>query len=145
MRTGWRLSQILFLGLWALTLACGPRPVPGPEAADLRPEEVARAFAAAVLERGELAEAMRWAEPQAALGVRSQVGFLGQDPSGADYQVGAPTREADSWKVSVRIEALEVAGHRFQGEMELSLAPDGRRVRNSSLVLERADKVRFSL
>ncbi len=137
MRTGWRLSQILFLGLWALTLACGPRPVPGPEAADLRPEEVARAFAAAVLERGELAEAMRWAEPQAALGVRSQVGFLGQDPSGADYQVGAPTREAD--------EALEVAGHRFQGEMELSLAPDGRRVRNSSLVLERADKVRFSL
>jgi len=144
-KSGWTLAHILLLGLWALALACGPRPIPGPDAADLRPEEAARAFAAAVLEQGRLTEAMRWADARAALAVRSQVGFLGASQRKAVYQVGTPSRKGDLWSVPVRIEALEVAGSRYRGEMLLGLGQDGRRVHDSSLVLERSDGVRFSL
>jgi len=144
-KPGWSLTHILLLGFFVLAWACGPRPIPGPDAADLRPEEVARAFTAVLLERGQLAEAMRWADPQAALAVRSQVGFLAASQREAVYQVGTPSRRGDLWTVPVRIEALEVAGSRYQGEMLLDLGQEGRRVHNSSLVLERSDGVRFSL
>ena len=145
MKSGRSLIPILIFGFLALALACGPRPLPGPDAADLRPEETARAFAAAVLEHGQLSEAMRWADARAALAVRSQIGFLGASPRQAVYQVGTPSRKGDQWSVLVRIEALEVVGSRYQGEMLLDLGQAGRRVHGSSLVLERSDGVRFSL
>lgn len=145
MKSGRSLIPILLFGFLALALACGPRPLPGPDAADLRPEETARAFAAAVLEQGQLSEAMRWADARAALAVRSQVGFLGASRRPAVFQVGIPARKGGLWFVPIRIEALEVAGSRYQGKLLLELGQEGRRVHGSSLVLERSDGVRFSL
>jgi hypothetical protein len=145
MKSGRSLFPILFLAILGLSLACGPRPLPGPDAADLRPEETAHAFAAAVLEKSELSEAMRWADARAELAVRSQIGFLGASRRQAVYQVGIPSRKGSLWSVPIHIEALEVAGSRYQGELLLELGPEGRRVYGSSLVLERSDGVRFSI
>ncbi len=135
-RAGWLL--------W-LALACGPRPLPGPDAADLRPVEVGRAFACAVLEEAREAEALRWAEPQLALGVRSQVGFLNGLGRKVVYRVEAPRQQPGAWQVPVQIESLDLGGARYTGWMQLQLRADGRRVSGSTLLLERSDGVRLSL
>ena len=88
---------------------------------------------------------MRWADARAELAVRSQIGFQGPSRRQAVYQVGIPSRKGSLWSVPIHIEALEVAGSRYQGELLLELGPEGRRVYGSSLVLERSDGVRFSI
>ena len=128
-----------------LAVACGPRPNPGPEAADLAPLEVGRAFAAAVLEQASYPEAVRWSEPGAALDVRSQVGFLAGSPRKASYSVDKPRQEDGTLVIPVPIESLDLGSAHFRGRMLLHLSGDGRRVRASSLELLRSDGVGLSL
>ncbi len=131
--------------LLLLALACGPRALPGPDAEDLQPVEVGRAFAAAVLDLASADEAMRWADPGAALEVRSQVGFLGAAGRKVVYRVEKPRQQSGAWLVPVLIDSLELGAARYIGKMQLQLREDGRRVRAADLLLERADGVRISL
>mgnify|MGYP001043422756 CR=1 FL=1 len=135
-RVGWLL---------VLALACGPRPLVGPEAPDLRPVEVGRAFATAVLEEAREVEALRWVEPDVALGVRSQVGFLSGPGRKVVFRVETPRQQSGSWVVAVPIESLTLGEVRYIGQMQLQLREDGRRVSRSVLLLERSDGVRISL
>lgn len=134
------LWMLLLLGL-----ACGPRPVAGPDSPGLRPAEVATGFAVAVLGHARADEALLWSEPGAALDVRSQVGFLAVPGREVRYWVEQPRQEAGAWTVPVTIQSLELGEARYQGQMLLRLAPDGRRVSSSGLELERSDGVKVSL
>lgn len=133
----------LALLLVLLLCACGPRPDPQPDSAS--PEEAGRAFASALLEKADAAEAMRWADPSAALDVRSQAGFLAAPGRRVKHTPERPVKVGEVTTMTVRIDELELGDARYRGQLLLRMVPSGRRVLVSSLVLERSDGVQVSL
>lgn len=122
-----------------LLCACGPRPDPQPDAAT--PEQVGRAFATALLEKADAAEAMRWADPAAALDVRSQAGFLAVEGREVRQKPERPIQGS----MTVRLEDLRLGDVHYKGQLLLRLNPTGTRVVSSALLLERSDGVQLSL
>lgn len=135
--------RMLALLLVLLLAGCGPNPDPRPDSAT--PEEVGRAFASALLEKADAAEAMRWAEPSAALDVRSQAGFMAAPGRQVRLTPERPRKQGDPVTMTVQVDELRLGDAHFRGRLLLRMDPTGRRVAASALLLERSDGVELSL